>query len=65
MINFVTKLEEALKRSEYDNLEIQYNPTKRDGIIKTNGNTFVIKTFNGDIGNSDLLFNACCQLFSN
>lgn len=34
MINFVTKLEETLKRSEYDNLEIQYDPTKRDGTIK-------------------------------
>lgn len=60
MINFVMKLEETLKRSEYDNLEIQYNPAKRDGTIKTNSNTFVIKTFNGDIGKSDLLFNACC-----
>ena len=56
MINFVTKLEETLKRSEYDNLEIQYNPTKRDGIIKIDGDTFVIKTFNGDIGNSYLSF---------
>lgn len=65
MINFVTKLEETLKRSEYDNLEIQYNPTKRNGTIKTDGNTFVIKTFNGDIVNSDLLFNTCCQLFGN
>ena len=56
MINFVTKLEETLKRSEYDNLDIQYNPTKRDGIIKIDGDTFIIKTFNGDIGNSDLSF---------
>ena len=56
MINFVAKLEETLKRSEYDNLEIQYNPTKHDGIIKIDSDTFVIETFNGDIGNSDLLF---------
>lgn len=60
MINFITKLEETLRRSEYDNLEIQYNPTNRDGTIKIDSNTFVIKTFNGDIGKSDLLFNDYC-----
>lgn len=53
MINFIIKLEDMLKKSEYEDWEIMYLPEKDGYILKLDGNSIFmsnVKTINNEYG---------------
>ena len=53
MINFIIKLEDMLKQSEYEDWEIMYLPEKDGYILKLDGDSIFmsnIKTINNEHG---------------
>lgn len=52
MIDFIMKLENILMQSEYENWEIQYDPTECDWILKLDGDAVVMRKFTGKENNN-------------